>query len=396
MADTVMDKTENRFTEGVIYKMIIAMTFLLAFGLVMIFSASSYDTADQNFKKHVVFIAIGVAAMVIMTFVPYSTYRGKMSMIVTYILSAGCTTLLFSPLKVKENGATRWINLFGLFNIQIADIVRFLMILFIASYISMYWREMNTYKRVIGLWVLVGVQAVYLLFVSTNLSSCIVLALICFLSTFITSDKWQLHAIIAGMMVIIAVVIVAVLMNTRPTQDEIIANGQDNYRFGRIYGWLAKDEYDITAGYQILQSLYAIGSGSLLGKGLGNGTQKISAIPEAQNDMIFAIVCEELGLIGVIMLFALYGYLIYQMFVIVRESTNVMGSVLVIGVMIHLICQIIINVSVATNVFPNTGVALPFISSGGSALIMTMAECGLCIGVRRQQMRRTYQKKLNE
>ena len=112
--------------------------------------------------------------------------------------------------------------------------------------------------------------------------------------------------------------------------------------------------------------------------------------------MIFAIICEELGVAGAIMLFLLYGYLLYQMYVIVKESSNVIGSMMVIGVMVHLVCQIVINVSVATNVIPNTGVTLPFISSGGSALLMTMVECGMCIGIRRQQTRRVYQKHLNE
>ena len=179
-----------------------------------------------------------------------------------------------------------------------------------------------------------------------------------------------------------------------PTEEELLSN--DNFRAKRILGWLYTEKYEKSAGYQVIQSLYAIGSGSFFGKGLGNGTQKLSAIPEAQNDMIFAIICEELGVAGAIMLFLLYGYLLYQMYVIVKESSNVFGSMMVIGVMVHLVCQIVINVSVATNVIPNTGVTLPFISSGGSALLMTMVECGMCIGIRRQQTRRVYQKHLNE
>ena len=194
---------------------------------------------------------------------------------------------------------------------------------------------------------------------------------------------------------LVAAGLIGYVVTHLPTQDELKSD-DNNFRFGRIIGWLYTDRYELDEGYQVKQSLYAIGSGSLLGKGLGSGTQKLENIPEAQNDMIFAIVCEELGLVGAILLFLMYGYLIYQLYVIVKESTNVFGSVLVIGTMVHFICQIIINVCVATNLFPNTGVSLPFISSGGSALITTMIECGICIGVRSQQTNRRYQKHLAE
>jgi cell division protein FtsW len=162
------------------------------------------------------------------------------------------------------------------------------------------------------------------------------------------------------------------------------------YQIRRFFGWLDPERYAGTLGYQPLQSLYAIGSGGLLGKGLGNGTQKLSNIPEAQNDMIFAIICEELGLIGVIIMFLMFGYLLYQMVIVVKESRNIYASVVVIGVILHIIFQIIVNVCVAVNFFPNTGVSLPFISAGGSAIICTLMEIGLVIGIRRQQVNRKY------
>ena len=253
---------------------------------------------------------------------------------------------------------------------------------------------MEKLKTILILWGLVGAQAILLYKISNNLSSCLVILGICFLCTFITSKNWKLHALVMGIVIIAAVVLVLYVRTHLPTPEELAKN--DDFRFERILGWLFTDKYELDSGYQVKQSLYAIGSGSLLGKGLGAGTQKLEKIPEAQNDMIFAIVCEELGLVGAVLLFLMYGYLIYQFYVIVKESSNVFGSVLVIGTMVHFICQIIINVCVATNMFPNTGVSLPFISSGGSALITTMMECGICIGVRRQQTRRMYQKYLAE
>ena len=387
------DKQKSRYTSGTIYKMIIAITFLLAFGLIMIFSASSYGTAMSNFKSQLIFIIMGAGAMWGLAYLPYGFYK-KLAW-PCYILSAILILLLVTPLGVNVNGATRWIQIPGIpFRIQIADIVKTLLIVFIASYISSKWREMHKWQTILMLWVLVGVQAAALLFISTNLSSCIVVLGICYCSTLIASKNWKFHLIFLLAAVVVAVVYVRMSIRDLPTEEEL--EQMDDFRAGRILGWLYTEKYEKSVGYQVIQSLYAIGSGSFLGKGLGNGTQKLSAIPEAQNDMIFAIVCEELGVVGAVLLFLLYGYLLYQMYVIVKESSNVFVSMIVIGVMIHLVCQIVINVSVATNLFPNTGVTLPFISSGGSALLMTMVECGMCIGIRRQQTRRVYQKHLND
>ena len=387
------DKQKSRYTSGTIYKMIIAITFLLAFGLIMIFSASSYGTAMSNFKSQLIFIIIGAGAIWGLAYLPYGIYR-KFAW-PCYILSAILILLLVTPLGVNVNGATRWIQIPGIpFRIQIADMVKTLLIVFIASYISSKWREMHKWQTILTLWLLVGIQAAALLFISTDLSSCIVVLGICYCSTLIASKNWKFHMIFLLAAVVVAVVYVRMSIRYLPTEEEL--EQMDDFRAGRILGWLYTEKYEKSVGYQVIQSLYAIGSGSFLGKGLGNGTQKLSAIPEAQNDMIFAIVCEELGVVGAVLLFLLYGYLLYQMYVIVKESSNVFGSMIVIGVIIHLVCQIVINVSVATNLFPNTGVTLPFISSGGSALLMTMVECGMCIGIRRQQTRRVYQKHLND
>ncbi len=391
--DNSTENTKSKYTSGTIYKMIIAITFLLAFGLIMIFSASSYGTAMSNFRSQLFFIVVGAFGIWGLAYLPYGWYK-KLTW-PAYFASLILIVLLLTPLGVNVNGATRWIQIPHIpFRIQIADIVKTLMIIFIASFISSKWRDIHKWQTVIILWLLVGFQAGLLLVISTNLSSCIVVLGICYCSTFIASKNWKIHIGILLIAVVVAVIYVRISTSYLPTEDELENN--EDFRAGRILGWLYTEKYEKSVGYQVIQSLYAIGSGSFFGKGLGNGTQKLSAIPEAQNDMIFAIVCEELGVVGAVLLFLLYGYLLYQMYVIVKESSNVFGSMVVIGVMIHLMCQIVINVCVATNLFPNTGVTLPFISSGGSALLMTMVECGMCIGIRRQQIRRVYQKHLND
>ncbi|MBO5260736.1 MAG: FtsW/RodA/SpoVE family cell cycle protein [Coprococcus sp.] len=391
----VMENTSNKteYTPGTIYKLIIAMTFLIAFGLVMIFSASSSGSASENFMSQVKNIVLGLVGMLIFIYLPYGILQ-KFAWLL-YGLSAACIALLKTGLGVKVNGATRWIELPIVHTrIQIADVVKLLLIIFIASYISSKWREMDKALTIFFLWVVVGLQAFALLIISNNLSSFIVIMGICYGCTFLASRNWKLHLFTLGFVLLVGVIFIAVSIRDLPTEKEILDN--ENFRSGRIIGWLYTEKYAQSVGYQVIQSLYAIGSGSFLGKGLGNGTQKLDAIPEAQNDMIFAIICEELGVVGAIMLFMIYGYLLYQLYVIVMESKNIFGSMIVIGVMIHIVCQVVINVGVATNILPNTGVTLPFISSGGSALITIMAECGLCIGIRRQQVKRIYQKSLRE
>ena len=395
MSDTAVENNmeKNKYTSGTVYKIIIAMTFLIAFGLVMVLSTSDVQDVSSNFRSHMLNISIGLVFVVITVFAPYSLYK-KFAWVAYGISVVLILLLKFSPWGVEVNGATRWLKIPGFPQFQVADVVKTCIIIFIAANISSKWREMDKIRTIVYIWVMVGIQAGLLYKISNNLSSCLVILGICFLCTFITSKNWKFHAAVFIIVALIAAGFVGYVATHLPTAEELENN--DNFRFERILGWLYTDKYASDSGYQVKQSLYAIGSGSLLGKGLGGGTQKLDKIPEAQNDMIFAIICEELGLVGAVLIFLMYGYLLYQMYVIVKESTNVFGSVIVIGTMVHFICQIIINVCVATNLFPNTGVSLPFISSGGSALITTMAECGMCIGVRRQQTRRKYQKYLAE
>ena len=205
VVDNSTGKEKSRYTSGTIYKMIIAITFLLAFGLIMIFSASSYGTAASNFRSQLVFIVFGALAIWGLAFFPYGLYK-KLTW-PAYFLSLILTFLLLTPLGVNVNGATRWIQIPHIpFRIQIADIVKTLMIIFIASFISSKWREMHKWQTVIILWVLVGLQAGLLLVISTNLSSCLVVLGICYCSTFIASKNWKLHLGILLIAVVVAVV----------------------------------------------------------------------------------------------------------------------------------------------------------------------------------------------
>ena len=143
-------------------------------------------------------------------------------------------------------------------------------------------------------------------------------------------------------------------------------------------------QYARSGGYQVLQGLYAIGSGGLFGKGLGESLQKLGFVPEAQNDMIFSIICEELGLFGAISVILIFMFMIYRFMVIAGNAPDLMGAVIVIGVMAHIAIQVILNIAVVTNTIPNTGVTLPFISYGGTSVMFLMLEMGMVLSVSNQ------------
>lgn len=387
-------------TPGVETKLLVAIFFLMAFGLVMIYSASSYYCSIRSYcnydsafylKSQMKYDILSIVVMVIVTVIPIKYFR-KFGY-VFYVISVVIIFLLKTPLGLKVNGALRWIVVFGV-QIQIADIVKVCLIIFMATYICNYWRVINQNNRasdfvVFILWVLFGIQSLLLLKISSNLSTAIIVLLMVFVLTLIVKKSPTMHGITFAIIAIACVIGLVYLQNHLPTEEEL---EQHAYHLSRFVGWLNTEQYARTAGYQPLQSLYAIGSGGLFGKGLGNGTQKLTNLPEAHNDMIFAVICEELGVIGAILMFVMYVYLLYQMYIIVTECRSLFGSLIVMGVMLHFTFQIIVNVCVAVNFFPNTGVSLPFISSGGSSILCNMIEIGMVLGVRRQQVNKIIQK----
>ena len=153
------------------------------------------------------------------------------------------------------------------------------------------------------------------------------------------------------------------------------------YQLSRILVWKAPEQYPLDGGYQVLQGLYAIGSGGVMGRGLGESIQKMGSLPESQNDMIFAIICEELGLFGAVSIILVFLFVIYRCMVIANDAPDMYGSILVVGVMAQIAMQVIFNIAVVTNSMPNTGVTLPFISAGGTSILFLMVEMGIVLSV---------------
>ena len=160
-----------------------------------------------------------------------------------------------------------------------------------------------------------------------------------------------------------------------------IAQSSDSFRWQRIRAWLNPESESSGTGYQIMQGLYALGSGGLFGKGLGNSAQKLGAVPEAQNDMIFTIVCEELGVFGAALLTMLFVFLLYRLFFIAQNAPDLLGSLIVTGIFAQVALQVILNIAVVLNVIPATGITLPFISYGGTSIVFLMMEMGIALSV---------------
>ena len=221
-----------------------------------------------------------------------------------------------------------------------------------------------------------GVQAVGAYYFTENLSTALIILGISCVMIFLAHPKTRPFLIAV---VVIALIVAAGIFYLSQNMD-----GSSHFRIRRVLAWLDPEKYSAMGVYQVLQGLYAIGSGGFFGKGLGNSTQKLATIPEAQNDMIFSIICEELGLFGAILVLLLFGYLLYRLFFIAQNAPDLYGTLMVSGIFVHISLQVILNICVVLNVIPTTGVTLPFVSYGGTSVLFLMAEIGIALSVSRR------------
>ena len=365
------------------YSLLLVVLFLLGFGLVMIYSASFYGASTSKsfnndaayfLKKQAFASMLGIIAMIVVTFIPYHFWE-KFA-VLGYFGSAVLIALVLTPLGIEANGAKRWLNL-GI-SVQPAEIAKLAMILFLASMICKMGKAIRTPK---GFWLVAGVPlpiCVMVWKITDNLSSAIIIFGIAFLMLFVASPEYKKFFVIGGGVIAFAasVVIGLTMMDTTKLQEM-------GFRSARILAWLSPEDYAAGKAFQTLQSLYAIGSGGLFGKGIGQSMQKLGYLPEVQNDMIFALICEELGIFGGICVIMLFVLLIWRCMIIASNATDLFGALLVVGVLGHIAIQVILNIAVVTNTIPNTGISLPFISYGGSSVVFLLAEIGLVLSVGR-------------
>ena len=362
------------------YNILIIVALLVIFGLIMIYSTSSYNALNEYndayhyLKRQGVAIIGGIIAMIITIFFPLKFFL-KFSELI-YVISLVAVVLVLSPLGRSEGGATRWIYI-GPISIQSAELVKISIILLLATFICKYNSSLlNKWKILFAFMVPSFIAAAMIFFITNNLSSAIIVVGIAFVMLFVASPNYSKFFAIVGAG--LAVVLLAVMIIVR------MANSADgNFRVVRVLAWLDPEAYSNDTGYQILQSLYAIGSGGIFGKGLGESMQKLGFIPESQNDMIFSIICEELGLCGAFMLIFLFGLLLWRMMLVAINTRNKAGCLVVVGVIAHIAIQVVLNIAVVTNSIPNTGISLPFISYGGSSVLCLLVEIGLVLNVSR-------------
>lgn len=359
------------------YSLLFIVLFLLGFGLVMIYSASSYE-AFQDFgnaayylKKQLIAIIIGLVLMTIVANIPYHFW--ERFAFLGYLVAMAMVPMVLTPLGVASHGARRWIRIPGLgLNLQPAEVAKLCMILFLAVMVCKIGKNVRTMKGFIFMILLPlpVVAEVYL--ITKNLSSAIIILGISVLMVFVASPDYK-KFIVMGTLGVAAVAGLVFMI--------VSSGGEGGFRSERIVAWLDPESQAQGKGFQTLQALYAIGSGGIWGKGLGQSMQKLSFLPEAQNDMIFSIICEELGIFGAIAVILMFIMLLWRMMIIANNATDLFGAMLVVGVMGHIAIQAILNIAVVTNTIPNTGISLPFISYGGSSVMFLLIEIGLVLSV---------------
>ncbi len=362
--------------EVVDYRIIISIIFLMVFGLIMIYSASNALYGTSMMLKQLVIGAIGVAAMLAISYVDYHIYARWAGAI--YLISVGSLFLVRVPgLGVTKNGANRWIEIAGQ-SFQPAELLKPAMVILMAFLLTQMGRKLTYFKADVYL-LLPGVVAVVLiLYVTKNLSTAlIVLGIIAIMFFVAYPDKkiWRWVGVC-----IFAAVILALLYYNFVIVREHAAEG--SFRTGRILAWLYPDEY-LDTSRQSRYSLYAIGFGRLLGRGLGSGTMKYY-LPEPMNDFIFAVIAEELGLVGCVMVIFLFVYQVARILTVAQHARDLMGSYMALGIGAHVALQVLLNIGVATSVLPNTGISLPYISYGGTALLLQLCEMGVVLNISRQ------------
>lgn len=349
---------------------------LLVIGLIMMFSASyayayyHYNDSYYFIKKQGVFALVGVTLMIAISYFDYH----HLHKFAIPILLFSYMLLVLVRLMPSKTGVHRWISLGPLGQFQPSEIAKFAIVLVFAHLISLNFSRMGTFRYGVLPYILIlGVTALLLIW-EPHVSATVIIVLLGCIMLFIGGVKLRWFAAAFGL------IGAGILYLVRFTKEFSYANT-------RIIGWLdpfttaSKELFQKT--WQTRNSLYAIGSGGLLGLGLGQSRQKYLWLPEPQNDFIFAIVCEELGFIGALIIIILFAMLIWRGISLSLRAKDKFGMLLGIGLVVQVGLQVVLNLAVATNTIPNTGISLPFFSYGGTSLIILLAEMGVVLSISR-------------
>lgn len=356
---------------GVDLPFLIYVFCFLAIGLVMICSASYvsayYKEGDSFFyvKKQLIWTGLGLIAMYVVSRIDYRLWR-KFIWVILLVALAMVILVLIPGIGIERDDARRWLG-FGGLTFQPSEIAKLAIIMYLANYITINYHKMKSFKEGFAPAFGVLILFTFLVAIETHISGAILIISIGIVMLFVGGTSLKL---MGGLAALGAGGITSLILFT-------------DYAKRRIMSWWDPFAYAQEGGYQIIQALYAIGSGGLLGLGLGQSRQKHMYIPEPQNDYIFAIICEELGFVGAVALLLLYALLIWRGFKIAFSMKDRFGMLLVVGITSRVAIQALLNIAVVTKILPSTGIGLPFISYGGTALLVLMVEMGLVLSVSR-------------
>ena len=351
--------------ESIDYVLLILVLLLVVFGLVVLYSTSAYNGrvkfADPAYylRKQFFATSIGLFSMYLVSCMDYRRLQnyawigyGIALMLSTAVLFVGR----------EYNGSKRWLAL-GPLSFQPSEYAKLAVVVLLAAIVSRNASHMKSWKYMFL--VILLILPVVGLVGSNNLSTAIIILGIAVILIFVANPQFLPFLWIGGT----GVGFIGIFLSL------------ESYRLERLAIWRNPELYE--KGYQTMQGLYAIGSGGLFGVGLGESMQKLGFVPEAQNDMIFSIICEELGLTGAVAVLVIFGLLIWRLMVIATWTKDLFGAFLAAGVMGHIMIQVILNVAVVTNTIPNTGITLPFVSYGGTSVVFLLLEMGIALSVSR-------------
>ena len=338
---------------------------LVILGLILLYSTSAYNGRVKfhdpayYFKKQLFAAILGVLGMYVISGIDCSVLLRFAPAL--YLASIALSTVV---LFVGEeiNGSRRWLSL-GPLSFQPSEFAKVAVILFLAWVIQKTRRKATSFLFMAL--VLGSVLPIAALVGSNNLSTAVIILGGAAITVFVSNPRYLPFLWIAAA----AVGFIAVFLSV------------ESYRLERLAVWRNPEAYE--KGFQTIQGLYAIGSGGIFGRGLGSSLQKLGFVPEAQNDMIFSIICEETGLVGALLLMAVFGLLIWRLMVISTHAADLTGALIAAGIMGHIAIQVILNIAVVTNTIPNTGITLPFVSYGGTSIAFLLGEMGLALSVSR-------------
>lgn len=338
---------------------------LVVLGMVILYSTSAYNgrvkfhDSAYYFKKQLFATSLGLMAMYLVSRMDYHRLAALAPGCYAAALALSTAVLFWGQ---EYNGSKRWLSL-GPLSFQPSEFAKLAVILFLA------YRMDRSRGKTTGIWfmckVMLWILPIVGLVGTNNLSTAIIILGIGAILIFVSNPKYlQFIGLGLGGVAFMGIFL-----------------AMESYRLERLAVWRDPENYE--KGFQTIQGLYAIGSGGIFGKGLGSSIQKLGFVPEAQNDMIFSIICEESGLVGAALVMLVFGLLLWRLMVVSVHAPDLLGAMIAVGILGHMAIQVILNIAVVTNTIPNTGITLPFISYGGTSVLFLLSEMGLALGVSR-------------